>query len=465
MRSSGGRGARRRAGDVAGGARPAPARDAGRAGPDLRQVRPAALDPPRPDAARDHQRAAPAAGLGLALLLRGGAAGDPPGAERRDRRPVRRLRPGAGGGRLDRPGAPGRAAHRPLGGGEGAASQRPAPDRGRHRAAAPGRQDREEPRRAPRVRGHGGAGGRVRPLHHARARLPDRGPERRGVPAHVRRVDHRRDPQGLLDVLQRAGADAGADRGHHAQRHRPVDAGSGRAPPAGVPDGGGMAGDGVPLRHLPRRPASGQPVRDGGRQAGDRRLRHHRRALADRHAPPHAAAGGRRQREHRPAAAAAARPRGALQQRPGGGVPAGAARGLLPLPRRRAGRDRPDRGRARGLLADRPHAPAPAHPFRAAGQDAGHARLGGRRAVPGVQRVRGGRALRRRADGAAAVTLGPARSRPGGADELRRPADGAALPGARHARAVPRRRGGGAVPPPRARPAHRPRPTSSPTGW
>ena len=36
----------------------------------------------------------------------------------------------------------------------------------------------------------------------------------------------RRDPQGLLDVLQRAGADAGADRGHHAQRHRPVDAGS-----------------------------------------------------------------------------------------------------------------------------------------------------------------------------------------------------------------------------------------------
>ena len=59
----------------------------------------------------------------------------------------------------------------------------PAPDRGRHRAAAPGQQDREEPRRAARVRGHGGAGGRVRPLDHARARLPDRGPERRGVPA------------------------------------------------------------------------------------------------------------------------------------------------------------------------------------------------------------------------------------------------------------------------------------------
>ena len=78
-------------------------------------------------------------------------AGDRGGARPVDRAALPRVRGAAGGRRVDRPGAPRRAAERPPRRGEGAAARRAAPDRGRPRAALPGRADREGARARARL--------------------------------------------------------------------------------------------------------------------------------------------------------------------------------------------------------------------------------------------------------------------------------------------------------------------------
>ena len=94
--------------------RPAPARDARRARPDVRQVRPAPLDPARHRAAGDPRRAAPAPGRGHAVPCE-----DVERVIEEDLRATSgklfTASSRAGGGRLDRPGAP-RRAGQPAGG-------------------------------------------------------------------------------------------------------------------------------------------------------------------------------------------------------------------------------------------------------------------------------------------------------------------------------------------------------------
>ena len=123
-RPQGRRGGERRGDPL--GARPAPARDARRARPDLRQVRPAPLDAAGHRAAGHHRRAPQAPGRRAAVPLRGRRAHDPRGARPLDRAALPRVRRAAGRRRLDRPGAPRGAPERPPGRGEGAAAERAA---------------------------------------------------------------------------------------------------------------------------------------------------------------------------------------------------------------------------------------------------------------------------------------------------------------------------------------------------
>ena len=202
-------------------ARPAPARDARRAGPDLRQVRPAPLHPPGHRPAGHRLRAEGAPGRGHALPVRAGPRGRRGGARAHPRAALPRLRGDADRGRVDRPGAPGDAPERAPGRRQGAAAERAAPDRGRPRAHVPARQPRARARPRARVHRHRRRRRRVRALDQAGARLPHRGAERRAVPPELRRLPARARAARLLELLGLAGAHARAARGRAAARPRP----------------------------------------------------------------------------------------------------------------------------------------------------------------------------------------------------------------------------------------------------
>ena len=217
---------------IAVAARPAPARDARRARPDLRQVRPAALDAARRRAAGHRGRAAGAPGRRAPLPVRGRRAGDPRGARPLDRAAVHRVRPDPGRRRLDRPGAPRDPSERPARRGQGAAAERAEPDRGRPRAPLPGGAARPRARAGARLHRRAPARRRVRALDPPGARLPARGPQRRGLPPPLLRPPARADPARLLELHAHARAHARAPRRHAARRPAARRLGDGGAPRA-----------------------------------------------------------------------------------------------------------------------------------------------------------------------------------------------------------------------------------------
>ncbi len=184
------------------GTRQAPSRAPRRARPDLRQVRPAALDAARRPAAGHHQRAPRPPGRRAPVRVRGGRARHPRRPRPPDRAPVPRVRPRAARGRLDRPGAQGRAPERPHGRGQGPASGCARADRSRPRPPLPGRAHREGARPRPRLRGRARGRRRVRPRDPPGARLPARGEERRHPAPQLRRAPARPRPPRLLDATR-----------------------------------------------------------------------------------------------------------------------------------------------------------------------------------------------------------------------------------------------------------------------
>ena len=259
--------------------RPAPPRDARRARPVVREVRPAPLDPSRHRAGRDPRRAPPAPGRGHAVPVRRCRADDRGGPAGADRQALHGVRPDAGRGGLDRPGAPRRASQPPPRRRQGAAARGSPPDRARPGAALSGRAHRQAPRRQARLHRPGRGRRRVRPVDPPRVRLPDRGAHRRDLPPELRLRPARRHPQGVRHVLERPGADARAARGDPARRPRPRRDAHGGAPPARDPDRRDVARDDLPPRPLPRRSASRRTSScsaDG--PARPRRLRHDRSA-------------------------------------------------------------------------------------------------------------------------------------------------------------------------------------------
>ena len=116
-----------------------------------------------------------------------------------------------------------------------------------------------------------------------------------------------------------------------------------------------------------------------------------------------------------------------------GGVQDRAARPLLPLLRREPRRDRPDPGDPGGVRAHLLDEPAPADALRPPGQGDRDARRGRRRPLSGLQRLRGGPAVRARADaGALLAAAGRVPGAEAGAGAVRDRAR-AAVPAARRA--------------------------------
>ena len=183
-----------------------------------------------------------------------------------DRAAVPRVRRSAARGRVDRPGAPGRAPERPSGRRQGAAPGRPAPDRGRPRPAVPGREDREGTRPRARLHRHERNRRRVRALHPPGARLPARGRGTPNFPPKLRRPSPCPGPEGLLDVLAHTGPDARVPGGDAVRRHRRDRLHARGAAPPRLSDDRGVDDDDLPARVLPRRPASGEHPRP---RAGD----------------------------------------------------------------------------------------------------------------------------------------------------------------------------------------------------
>ncbi len=163
--------------------RPASARDARRARPDVRQVRPAPLHAARRDAARHRRRVAKPAGRRHADRLRRRAAGDRGGDGAHDRAGVPDVRRDADRRRVHRSGSPRDAADRRRGGRQGAAARGAPPDRVGPPADAVGRPRRPRAGARPRLHRRRSPGGGVQPFDPAGARLPARGAERRDVPA------------------------------------------------------------------------------------------------------------------------------------------------------------------------------------------------------------------------------------------------------------------------------------------
>ncbi len=119
-------------------ARRAPAPRPRKARPDLRQVRPGALDPARHPAGRHRRGAGQAAGPRAAVSRRGRARDRRARLRPADRRGLRQLRCRAGRQRLDRAGPLRGAEGRPRGRGQGAAARHAGGDRRRRRGDAPG---------------------------------------------------------------------------------------------------------------------------------------------------------------------------------------------------------------------------------------------------------------------------------------------------------------------------------------
>ena len=145
-----------------------------RAGYDLRQVRPDAVAAARPGRPRDRRRAGGAADRRAGRSARAGRAESRPRAGPPVARGVREFRIGAAGVRLGGPGAPGVAARRHRGRGEGSARRRGSPGAVRPRADARARRlPGEDGPRAGAVPA-GRHGGRVRDDDAGRDRLPGR---------------------------------------------------------------------------------------------------------------------------------------------------------------------------------------------------------------------------------------------------------------------------------------------------
>ena len=320
-------------------ARPASARDARRARPDVRQVRPAALDAARRRPAGHHRRAARAPGRRAAVPVRGCRARDPGGARPADRAALPRVRDRGARRGVDRPGSPRRAPERAPGRRQGAAAERAAPDRGRPPADVPGRAAREGARAGARLHRHARDRRRVRALDPPGARLPARGAQRRRLPPRTSpaiRTSRCRARTGATRAAAcsrsstwRAcsSATSSSTSGRLEQRRRPR-----------VPGRRDVDDDDLPARVLPRRPAPGEHPRALPGADRARRLRPRREADRPGHVAADAALHRRREREHRGAAAAARRPRRPLPEGARGGVPRRAARALLPLLRREPGR-------------------------------------------------------------------------------------------------------------------------------
>ena len=215
------------------------------------------------------------------------------------------LRRAADRRRVDRPGAPRDASERRRGGRQGAAPERPAPDRVRSGAALPGREDDQGARPRARLHRRARARRRVRPLDPAGARLQARGAPRRELPPQLRRLGARGRAEGLLGLLQRPDADARVPRRHPARRPRPGDDLPRGAARARLPGHADVDGDDLRARLLPRRPAPGERARARRRPDRPRRLRAGRQADRRGHGAPDAALHRRRDRERRRAAAPA----------------------------------------------------------------------------------------------------------------------------------------------------------------
>ena len=374
-----------------------PARAARRARPDVRQVRATALDAPRRRAAGHHRRAARASGRRAARAVRRGAPGRRERARARAREALRRVRAAADRGGVDRPGASRRPPERGPRRGQGAAARRAAADRRRPRAALPGGPRDQGARPRPRLHRRARARRRVRAADPRRARLRARGTERRDVPTELPKRRARPRAEGVLDLLAEPRAHAGVHRRRAARR--PADRDAARAPSASrAHDERRLDGDDLPGRLLPRRPAPRERARARRRHDRPRRLRRrrspHRRGHdeADAHVHRRGAGAGR----HAPEAAL--RPRRSLPAGSRGRLSRAHQRAVLPLLRREPRGDRPARRDPRHV---RPHLldePAPADALSAARPLDRDARLGRRRALPGLQRLRGREAVRARDD-------------------------------------------------------------------
>ena len=345
-----------------------------------------------------HRRAARPAGRRAPVPVRRRREDDSRGARPADRAAVHRVRRAAARGGVDRAGASRDAAERPPRRRQGAAAERAAADRGRPRADVPGGAAREGAHPRARLHRRERDRRRVRALDPAGARLPPRGAQRRRLPQELRRPPARRGAARLLDVHAVEGADARVPRGRAARRPRARPVVARAAPPARVPDRRDVDDDDLPPRVLPRRPAPGEHPRPVARADRARRLRPGREAHRRRHVEADAALHRRRVGEHRAAAEAARRPRRALPEGARGGVRRRAARAVLPLLRREPPGDRPDPGDPRGVRADLLDEPAAADAVRDARQGDRDARLGRGRALSGLQRLRGGEAVRARPD-------------------------------------------------------------------
>ena len=243
-------------------ARPAPARAARRARPDVRQVRAAPLDAARHRPAGHHRSSCAAPGRRAPVPVRRRRARDPRGPRALGRAALPRVRRDAGRGRVDRPGAPRDAAQRPSRRGQGAAPGRAAPDRGRPGAPLPGGAARA-------------ASGSARSTSSTARQLVDEFArsirqeldyrlEARNAEVfhrHFAGHPHVRDPARLLELHPRARAHARVPRGHPARRPAARRLADGGAPPPRVPDGRGVDDDDLPPRLLPRRPAPGEHPR------------------------------------------------------------------------------------------------------------------------------------------------------------------------------------------------------------
>ena len=383
------------------GARPPPARDARRARPDLRQVRPAALDAAGRAPAGHHRRAARPPGRRSPVP----ATSWP---RRRSRRssdqPIERLflefeRDAAGGG-VDRPGAPRGAPERPPGRGQGAAA------RARRARSRPTSRCSTRPRGSPRsacarstssTRTSSSTSSRARSARSSTTGSRAATPRRSGATSPATRTctiprvywSYTRTRVLTLEYLEGTQVADVDELEFTMDERRRLAYLMTEAWMTMIFRHGFFHGDPHPANIL----VLGSPEQIGLVDFGlAGKLTDSDIAKAD------AALHRRRERERRRAAEAPRRPRRPLPARARGAVRRRAARALLPLLRRAAVRHRPAPGDPRGLRADLPHQPQAADALPAARPRGRDARLGRDRALSGLQRLRGREAVRAQPD-------------------------------------------------------------------